>query len=174
MGDVLGSLGVVVSSLCIEYGRPHLGKYRFLADPICSLLVVVIVLSSTIPLLRATTHILLNKTPKGVDTASIESSIKRIPGVLDVHCMHFWSLTSKNSVGSLHVVLSSQVNEREACQSIKAILHEGGVHRTTIQVEVVDTVIIQGQYYGCTDQICRKPECVTATCCSGKGTELNV
>ena len=94
LGDALGSLGIIICSLIIRYGEPLLGRYRVLADPILSLLIVGIILSTTIPVLLQAARVLLNLTPEGVDLKLLRKEILAIPHVLDVHALYVWAPSS--------------------------------------------------------------------------------
>ena len=75
------------------------------ADAVASLLVAVLIVPRTVVLLRESVDVLLEATPKGVDLADVERHIREAPGVIDVHDLHAWTITSGMNVVSAHVVL---------------------------------------------------------------------
>jgi cobalt-zinc-cadmium efflux system protein len=99
LGDLLGSAAVVVAALVIRFT----GFLR--ADAIASALIALMILPRTWRLLRDATDVLLEATPKGVDLAQVRDHMMAVPGVLDVHDLHAWTITSGVPVLSVHVVV---------------------------------------------------------------------
>ncbi len=100
LGDALGSVGAILAGiLMLAFGW-------FLADPIISVLIGVILLASSARLIWPAIHILLEGTPEGLDLVELERSIQGAPGVLRVHDIHAWALTSGYNAVTAHVVLS--------------------------------------------------------------------
>lgn len=99
LGDLLGSVAVIVAAVVIA-----LTGFTA-ADPIASVLVALMILPRAWALLRDTTAILLEATPKGVDLDDVRAHILAVPGVVDVHDMHAWTITSGMPVMSAHVVV---------------------------------------------------------------------
>ena len=98
-GDLMGALAVLVAGVVIlaTGWRP--------ADAVASLVVAVLIVPRTVLLLRDSVDVLLEATPKGVDLADVERHIREAPGVIDVHDLHAWTITSGMNVVSAHVVL---------------------------------------------------------------------
>lgn len=103
LGDLLGSVAVIVAAVVIA-----LSGFQ-LADPIASVLVALMILPRAWTLLRETLDILLEATPKGVDLDDIRAHVLDTPGVIDVHDMHVWTITSGSPVMSAHVVVEDAV-----------------------------------------------------------------
>ncbi len=103
LGDLMGSVAVVIAALVIMLT----GWTR--ADSIASLAIVVLILPRAWSLLRDVVDVLLEATPKGVDLATVREHIREVPGVVDVHDLHAWTITSGVPVLSAHVVVD------EAC-----------------------------------------------------------
>ena len=99
LGDLLGSVAVVVAALVIMLT----GWTR--ADSIASLAIVVLILPRAWSLLRDVVDVLLEATPKGVDLDDVREHIREVPGVVDVHDLHAWTITSGVPVLSAHVVV---------------------------------------------------------------------
>jgi hypothetical protein len=78
LGDALGSVGVIISTLIIMFAP---GDWRFYMDPIISLVITAIIISSTIPLIKSASFILLQGVPASVSTEELKREIKKIPGV---------------------------------------------------------------------------------------------
>lgn len=99
LGDLMGSLAVIVAAVIIALT----GWTR--ADSVASLVIVVLILPRAWSLLRDVVDVLLEATPKGVDLETVREHIREVPGVVDVHDLHAWTITSGVPVLSAHVVV---------------------------------------------------------------------
>jgi cobalt-zinc-cadmium efflux system protein len=102
LGDLLGSLAVVVAAVVIA----TTGWLR--ADVLASLLIGAMILPRAWHLLAAVVDVLLEATPRGVDLDAVRGHIRDIPGVVDVHDLHAWTITSGVPVLSAHVVVDDE------------------------------------------------------------------
>jgi cobalt-zinc-cadmium efflux system protein len=99
LGDLIGSLAVVTAAVLILItGWTPI-------DPIASLLIVVVIIPRAWSLLREVVDVLLEATPHGVDLAEVREHIKGVRGVVDVHDLHAWTITSGVPVLSAHVIV---------------------------------------------------------------------
>jgi cobalt-zinc-cadmium efflux system protein len=112
--DALGSVAVIISATVI------LATGWQTADPIASIAIGLMIVPRTVKLLRETLNVLLEAAPKGVDMAEVRAHITELPGVLDIHDLHAWTITSGMPVLSAHVVVSSE--------ALNAIGHEKMLH----------------------------------------------
>jgi cobalt-zinc-cadmium efflux system protein len=99
LGDLLGSAAVVVAALVITTTGQEI------ADPIASLLVAALIVPRTWSLLREAVSILLESTPPGTDLEHVRQHIVDVEGVVDVHDLHVWTISSGRPVMSAHVVV---------------------------------------------------------------------
>ncbi|WP_406339748.1 cation diffusion facilitator family transporter [Streptomyces sp. NBC_01620] len=103
LADTFGSVTVLVSaSIILTTGWQA-------ADPIASLLIGLMIVPRTVKLLRETLDVLLESAPKGVDMGEVRAHITALPGVLDVHDLHAWTITSGMPVLSAHVVVHQEL-----------------------------------------------------------------
>jgi zinc transporter 1 len=89
--------------------------------------------------------ILLQRAPDHVDIGKIRQEIfSRIGCVLEIHDVHVWQLIDGLVIASMHIILSEKEvsNFNKISEKIHAILHEHGVHNSTIQPEYVKEVTI--------------------------------
>lgn len=100
LGDLLGSVAVIVAAIVIRLT----GFTQ--ADAIASAAIGLMILPRTWALLREAVGVLLEATPKGVDLAQVRQHINDTPGVLDVHDLHAWTITSGLPVLSAHIVIT--------------------------------------------------------------------
>ncbi|KAJ3117772.1 hypothetical protein HK100_000753, partial [Physocladia obscura] len=141
LGDALGSVGVIISSLVIMFADGH---WRYYMDPLISLLISGLIISSAVPLVRSASFILLQGVPTSVSMDKLKEEIGAVTGVIDVHELHVWGLSDSTNVASVHVRVLAGGDEGLCTHSymgvaaaIKQLLHRYGVHSTTVQPEFV-------------------------------------
>eukprot|EP00899_Mesostigma_viride_P000998 jgi/Mesvir1/1089/Mv17601-RA.1 len=132
LADTLGSVGVIASSLLIKY------KGWTLTDPLCSLFVSALIVSSVIPLLKSSAEVLLQRVPRGETGARIRSALAKlptIPGVRDVRRAHFWSHTPSATVGSLQLLVEAHVDQQQMLALVTSMFHDAGIEHMVVQIE---------------------------------------
>lgn len=97
--DLLGSAAVVAAALVLRYT----GFEQ--ADAVVAIGIAVAIVPRTLRLLREAVDVLLEATPRDVDLADVRQHLLDTPGVLDVHELHVWTITSGMPVLSAHVVV---------------------------------------------------------------------
>lgn len=102
LSDLLGAVAVLVAAAVIAATRFQR------ADAIASIVIGALILPRTVKLLRDAVDVLLEATPKNVDLADIRRHICGTAGVLDVHDLHVWTVTSGVPVLSAHVVVADE------------------------------------------------------------------
>jgi cation diffusion facilitator family transporter len=103
VGDALGSLAVIVAAVVIATTG------WTAADVVASFAVGALVLPRAWTLLREAFDVLLEAAPKGVDLDDVRAHVLGVAGVVDVHDLHAWTITSGQPVLSAHVVVSEEV-----------------------------------------------------------------
>ena len=98
-GDLVGSLAVIIAAVLILIT----GWTPF--DAIASLAIVVLIIPRAWSLLREVVDVLLEATPHGVDLEEVRNHIRHVRGVVDVHDLHAWTITSGVPVLSAHVIV---------------------------------------------------------------------
>jgi cobalt-zinc-cadmium efflux system protein len=132
LSDALSSAAVVISGAVIAFT----GWYRL--DPILSTLIGLIIVVGAVRLLKESVDVLLEATPTGIDLDSVVEEMRGIEGVLQVHDLHIWSITSGMTALSGHVVLQAMTlsHSDQVLNTIKEILRKRyGIEHTTIQIE---------------------------------------
>ncbi|KUI70923.1 Zinc/cadmium resistance protein [Cytospora mali] len=138
LGDALGNVGVIVTALII-WLTDWPGKYY--ADPSVSLFITLIILKSALPLTFATSKILLQATPEGIEVQDIREDIESLPGVITCHHVHIWQLSDSKVVASMHIQVSFAISEAGGkeymvlAKRVRKCLHAYGIHSATIQPE---------------------------------------
>jgi cobalt-zinc-cadmium efflux system protein len=114
------------------------------ADAIASLLVAALMLRSAYGLLRDSGRIFLEASPKGIDPQRIGRRMAEQPGVVEVHDLHVWEVTSEFPALSAHVTVARDADcHRARLELAELIEREFGVHHTTLQVEHEPQRIVQ-------------------------------
>ena len=134
VADALGSVTVLVSAGII------MATGWQAADPIASLLIGLMIVPRTVKLLRETLNVLLESAPKGVDMAEVRAHITALPGVLGVHDLHAWTITSGMPVLSAHVVVHQEmldsIGHEKLLHELQGCLgHHFDVEHCTFQLE---------------------------------------
>ena len=103
LGDLLGSFAVIVAAVVIMVTGFQA------ADTIASMVIALMILPRAWHLLRDVDDVLLEATPKGVEVQMIREHILSVAGVVSVHDIHIWTITSGVPVFSAHVVVEDEV-----------------------------------------------------------------
>lgn len=128
--DLLGSLGVAIAAIVI------LATGWVEADPLVSILIGVLVLASAWSILRDSTEILLESTPRGIDAGELGRRLAAAPGVVEVHDLHVWTITSGFPALSAHVLVRPGEDCHARRRELERLLHdEFGIGHTTLQVD---------------------------------------
>ena len=104
LGDALGSVVVLISGAVIMWTD---WEYKEYCDPLLSLIIVLIISTTSWPLLRDSTLVLLNTIPPSIDLASLETSlVNTVRGVQGIHELHVWQLVGSRVIASCHLEMS--------------------------------------------------------------------
>jgi len=132
LGDTLSTAAVIVGGAFILFSGLSW------VDPALSLLIAAMILWSSIGILRETLNILLEGTPRNMQLGSVRDAMETVPGVLDVHDLHIWSLGAQSHALASHVRIS-EMPASECSSILKEInsrLHDRfHITHTTIQFE---------------------------------------
>jgi cobalt-zinc-cadmium efflux system protein len=99
LGDALGSVGILMGAVVIRWT----GWHR--VDPLLSALIGLLIVWTAWDIVRESLNILLEGLPRGLKLEDVVQALREIPGVLDVHDVHIWSLGSTTHALSCHVVI---------------------------------------------------------------------
>ena len=131
IGDALSSIGVLGAAVVITLT----GWYR--ADPIIGGLIACVIVVGALRLIREAVDVLLEATPAGIDLDEVSRAIATVPGVLEIHDLHIWSITTGLPALSGHVrVDRSPGGGDEMLNRIKETIRDRfGIVHTTVQIE---------------------------------------
>ena len=130
LGDAIGSVGAIAAGLLM------MAFSWYIADPIISVLVALLILKSAWGVVKQTMHILMEGTPATVDAEQIRRALQQIEGVRDVHDLHVWTITSGLDALSCHLLIDDpSESQRVLQQAVHLIERRFNILHTTIQVE---------------------------------------
>ncbi|MCM3638189.1 cation diffusion facilitator family transporter [Sporosarcina luteola] len=130
IGDALGSVGAILAGLLM------LLFDWYIADPIISVIVALLILKSAWGVLKQSIHILMEGSPLMINKEEVLADLEGIEGVINVHDLHIWTITSGLDSLSCHILIEEETNEQEVLQqSINLIRDIYKVEHTTIQIE---------------------------------------
>jgi len=138
LGDAVGSAAIIIGAIVIRYT----GWQQ--VDPVLSMLLALLILWTAWDIIRESLNILLEGLPRGIALPDVTRSMREIPGVLDVHDLHIWSLGSSAHALSCHVLIedvppsASDVILRRLNGMLAGEFH---IAHTTVQFEHVSCAI---------------------------------
>jgi cobalt-zinc-cadmium efflux system protein len=130
LADLASSVGVIVAGLVV------LATGWEYADPIAAILIGTLVVASTAGVLRETVGVLLEGAPEGMDAREVGAAIASTEGVVGVHDLHLWTITSGFPALSAHVLVEAGADCHSIRRELEVLLRERfGLSHTTLQVE---------------------------------------
>jgi cobalt-zinc-cadmium efflux system protein len=133
VADLLGSGAVVVGAVVIAVTGWNL------VDPILGAAIGLLILPRAVRLGRDALRVLLQTAPAGLDVAAVQSDLAAIDGVVDVHDLHVWTLTSDMEVASAHLMVAKGANTHSVLDQARAMLVDRHhLRHATLQVEPED------------------------------------
>jgi cobalt-zinc-cadmium efflux system protein len=134
LGDLLAFLvAIIAAAIILATGWTPI-------DPLLSIVVVLLILSSAWAIVRSSAHILLEGTPAGLDLGELRADLAaQVPAVAEVHHIHAWSLTSAEALVTLHVRCAPGADPAAIIPAInRRLIERFGVTHSTIQIDTAD------------------------------------
>jgi cobalt-zinc-cadmium efflux system protein len=141
IGDTLSTAAVILGGwLILASGRQWI-------DPALSVVIAIVIFWSSISIARESLNILLEGAPQGMELTAIDADLRTVPGVLDVHDLHVWSIGSDTHALASHITIadippSESTAILEALRQMLALRHH--IHHTTIQFESQQCALSDG------------------------------
>ncbi|MGH7559100.1 MAG: cation diffusion facilitator family transporter, partial [Gemmatimonadota bacterium] len=130
LGDLLGSVGTIIAAILISTTGWNL------ADPIASVLIGLLILVSSWRLLKEAAAILMEHAPGNLDVEAVQEAMSRVPGVLEVHDLHVWTITSGLVSLSAHVLVAETRPNQVVLEDLRNVLESGfEITHMTVQCE---------------------------------------
>lgn len=136
--DLYGFIGTAVAAIVIL----ATGFQR--ADPIVSLLIAGLMTRSGLTLVKASGRIFMEAAPEGLDPQAVGKALVAQDGVVEVHDLHVWEISSGFPALSAHVLVGGECNCHQARRRMEAMLHERfALDHTTLQVDHVGGELLE-------------------------------
>ena len=129
LADTLVSVGVVVSGIIIHYTG------WTVIDPIIGLVIAVVILVSTWDLLSESLRMSTDAVPEGFDVEEITKKIESQEGVLNVHHIHIWAISTTETALTAHIVIPESSMLEEVTDRVKELLDGMNIHHSTLELE---------------------------------------
>jgi cobalt-zinc-cadmium efflux system protein len=130
VGDMLGSAGAILAAIVM------LLTGWYLADPILSAGIGLLILWSSWRLLRESVEVLLEATPAHIDAREVQTAMTEVPGVVGVHDLHIWTVTSGLVAMSGHVEVTPDSRWHSTLDELSGLLRrQFGIAHVTLQPE---------------------------------------
>ena len=127
--DTLVSVGVLVAGVVIQLT----GWY--IVDPLIGIVVGVVILFSSWGLLRDSMTLTLDGVPRGIDPKKVKQTMLDQKGVIGVHHLHIWALSTTENALTAHVVVDDLAEEKEIKHAVKDALTGVGIQHATLELE---------------------------------------
>ena len=130
LADLYGSVAAIVAGVVIVAGGPAQ------IDAVAALTVSALMLRSGWALLHASTRVLLEAAPRGIDPDEVGRTLAAMPGIIEIHDLHVWEVTSGFVAVAAHVVVAPDDDCHLRRRELQNLLHERfGINHTTLQVD---------------------------------------
>ncbi|HET8714118.1 MAG TPA: cation diffusion facilitator family transporter [Gemmatimonadales bacterium] len=129
LGDLLGSIGALLAGAIV------VATGWTLADPLISVLIGGLVLVSAWRLVKESTDVLLEATPRHIALSDVHARIASVPGVESVHDLHLWTVTSGVVAMSGHLVVKNPTDNQPVLEEVQGRMRALGIHHVTVQME---------------------------------------
>ena len=130
LGDLLGSVGAIIGGILMwSFGW-------YIADPLISVIVAVLILLSAWRVTKDSVNILLESTPSRIDLTAVESRLNQLAGVTKVHDLHIWTVTSGFDSLTCHLIVEDGLPSYPILnEALELLQHDFGISHATIQIE---------------------------------------
>ncbi|XP_060171921.1 metal tolerance protein 1 isoform X2 [Lycium barbarum] len=131
LGDSIQSIGVMIGGAIIWY-KP---EWKII-DLICTLIFSVVVLGTTIRMIRSILEVLMESTPREIDATRLESGLCEMEEVLAIHELHIWAITVGKVLLACHVQIQPDADADMVLEKVvDYIRREYNISHVTIQIE---------------------------------------
>jgi len=127
--DALVSAGVLISGIIIVYTQ------WYWVDAVISLIIIVVIVFSTMSLLRSSLRLSLDGVPAGIDTKKIRDYFLNLKGVTGLHDLHIWAMSTNATALTVHLVIPDGADDSFLVGINDELHHQYNIDHTTIQVE---------------------------------------
>jgi cobalt-zinc-cadmium efflux system protein len=133
VADALISLGVVISGIIIYFTG------MTIIDPAFSIIIALVIMYMTLKILRNSIQMALDGVPDSIEMEKIESDIKLIGGIEDIHHVHIWSLSTSDHALTGHIAVNKEISIEDLeplKESVRKVLKKHGISHSTLEFEM--------------------------------------
>lgn len=134
LGDLIQSIGVLIAAFIIKF-KPE----WVIADPICTFLFSILVLFTTLAIMKDAIHVLMEGVPHDINYTMMEEDLKELTGVTALHNLHVWSLTLDKTALAVHLAIDgsdTEINAQDVLRDANRLLKKKyKIAHATIQIE---------------------------------------
>lgn len=130
LADGFITIGVIISAILIQFTK------FYWIDPLISLIIAIFIFYSTWKLFFQSLNLMMDAVPESIDIEMIKSYLQNLPGVINVHDLHIWAISSKEIALTAHLVKPEINDDDEILIKIcKDLKEQFKIHHCTIQFE---------------------------------------
>ncbi|MED4751384.1 cation diffusion facilitator family transporter [Brevibacillus choshinensis] len=130
LGDLLGSVGAILGGILMW------AFDWYIADPLISVIVAVLIMISAWRVTKESVHILLEGAPSRLVTTQIAEKLQQLSGVTAVHDLHVWTVTSGFESLTCHLIVEDDLPSYPILtKALQLLQHDFGITHATIQIE---------------------------------------
>ena len=129
--DIAQSILTIIASFLIYFFQVSYPSVR-LFDDICGITFMIIMLIISIPIIKECVDILMEAAPQDINTKNLYDELKDVPGIINVHDIHLWSLSIGRPCISLHILSDTP---QKSLEGATKVCKKYGISHCTIQVE---------------------------------------
>ncbi|HRG45146.1 MAG TPA: cation diffusion facilitator family transporter [Leptospiraceae bacterium] len=137
LSDALVSLGVLIAGVIIAFTN------WYWVDGVISIIIAIVVLFSTLDLLKKSFHLSIDAVPEGIHIVDIKKEMEMVQGVLEVHHIHVWAISTTLNALTAHVKIRSDIQWKDVMRIKKnirhSLLHQNILH-STIEFETEEEI----------------------------------
>jgi cobalt-zinc-cadmium efflux system protein len=132
LSDFFGSVGVIATAFLYYFSE---WRFKMYADPVFSLLIVVMLVRSSAKLFKKTAMMVAERCPDRIDSIETANALVNIDGIVAVHELHIWELARDIFLAIIHIVVDSQQDHNEIVAKVHNMMIGRGVYSSTVQIE---------------------------------------
>ena len=132
-GDIMASIIVIISGIIIKYSDHDIKYY---CDPILSLLIAFIIVLTTIPMIKKSLKILMERVPDDFNYDKLLNDIHKVDNLNRIDELHIWNLDEKTLIGSIKVNFNQDFNINNKINEIEEIFKKNNINDVTIQASI--------------------------------------
>ena len=126
--DVLGWIIVLIGAIIMRFTNIKI------LDPIMSIGVAMFILFHSLKNFKSILDLFLEKIPNGISTALLKKQVLEIPGIIDVHHIHIWSIDGFSNYATMHIITDNTNIKKEIREKLKKY----NINHVTIEIETSD------------------------------------